>query len=313
MIIILHFDPISQDSFVRYPLLYLPVPLFFVISSYLFFRKDESKRNPVRFVKRNLKLYLVYFCLFLPYYLKEYIGLFDEGLWKGLLGFATKFFLGSTFRNSWFIISLVIGVLVVHYLSKLNNWLPILVGTLTYLLCMFETSFSNISQGTFIQQFLDVYPGHLVYGFPLATTWCALGYYSAVHKEKMTKVGGAVLLILTVLLYVEFFGYKTLGFSEHPVYCIAMIPLCYSIFLLIRDSDIHLSNPQWFRKSSTIIFCTHGVIGSLIAALITKLFGDATLFPLTTLIFLLLILTETLLVFIILKQEKRWKWLHNLY
>ena len=190
MIIILHFDPISQDSFVRYPLLYLPVPLFFVISSYLFFRKDESKRNPVRFVKRNLKLYLVYFCLFLPYYLKEYIGLFDEGLWKGLLGFATKFFWGSTFRNSWFIISLVIGVLVVHYLSKLNNWLPILVGALTYLFCMFETSFSNISQGTFIQQFLDVYPGHLVYGFPLATTWCALGYYSAVHKEKMTKVGG---------------------------------------------------------------------------------------------------------------------------
>ena len=238
MIIILHFDPIDQNGAYRYPILFLPVPIFFIISSFLFFRKDYSSRKPLRFVKRNLILYFVYFFLFLPLYRSVYISMFDEGLLSGLLSFTRNFFFYTTFRNSWFIMSLVIGVLIVHYSSKIHKSFPIVLGAFSYILCVFETTLYNlVVPDSLLSYVYEWYPTYMVYSFPLGVAWCSIGYL-AVH---IRQLGGGTLMMLilillsTMSLAVEYNFYKSLSIVKQPVYCFSMLPLCLFIFLWMKN------------------------------------------------------------------------------
>lgn len=112
---------IHASLFPKYliPYLRLSVPLFFMITSFFFFRKtasmqDSSEKTAYlkKFVIRNLKLYFFYFILLLPVTLMKRQW-FSEGIIKGLLHFFRSLVFGSTFVASWFIMASVIGVAII--------------------------------------------------------------------------------------------------------------------------------------------------------------------------------------------------------
>ena len=113
--------PIFQN-YVILPIENLAVPSFFVISSFLFFRKAryaECQMNLVlHFMKRLCVLYLFWCVVWSPiiYLQKEYFH--PITVWVPLY-IIRDFFFGSMFDASWFLGALLVGVPVVCGLSRL--------------------------------------------------------------------------------------------------------------------------------------------------------------------------------------------------
>ena len=95
-----------------YPLFRIAVPLFFMISSYLFFSNPE-KRGNIGFLKkfciRNLKLYCFWFIVLMPVFL-PLGGYLTGNLLFNVFKLIIKVFFGSTFTASWYISALVINL-----------------------------------------------------------------------------------------------------------------------------------------------------------------------------------------------------------
>ena len=112
------------DKTIISPLLRIAVPSFFLISSYLFFSKvttltDEKERRFAlkRLAKRNIFLYLFWVILQLPLIVfghHYHVDFFTTGIWNTL----KIILLGQGFTGSWYIITLVIGSVIVYFASK---------------------------------------------------------------------------------------------------------------------------------------------------------------------------------------------------
>ena len=112
---VISLPPIFQN-YVIHPIESLPVPTFFVISSFLFFRKaryEECQMNLVlHFMKRLCILYLFWCVIWSPiiYLQKEYFHPFT--IWVSLY-IIRDFFFGNMFDASWFLGALLVGVSMV--------------------------------------------------------------------------------------------------------------------------------------------------------------------------------------------------------
>jgi len=105
-----------------YPWVRTAVPLFFILSSYFFFRsidgKDYSdqKKSLVSFVKRNLRLYMFWFICLFPITLEKR-QYFSDGYITGLKTILKFGLFNSTFVASWFIMALVLATIIIFLLS----------------------------------------------------------------------------------------------------------------------------------------------------------------------------------------------------
>lgn len=99
-----------------YPIIRVAVPVFFIISSYLFFSKinkvgeKEWSQILINFIIRAFKLYIFWFIVLLPvtiverrWYLLDFYGIIEQ-LIVGVL-------FKSTFLASWYISAYVIGII----------------------------------------------------------------------------------------------------------------------------------------------------------------------------------------------------------
>lgn len=115
----------------------LAVPFFFIVSAFLFFRKNPNGNDVLHFLKRLLILYGFWFVFNLPqYYIYS---------WPSSVGeFVHNFFLDSTFGVSWFLMALMEGVLVTWLLSKrLNNALLFAFALIAYIPTLLPTWHSS--------------------------------------------------------------------------------------------------------------------------------------------------------------------------
>lgn len=108
------------------PLPRLAVPLFFMMTSYLFFVKlknisDEvfRKQAIVKYIKRNTYLYLFWCIVFLPCMIVLQYMSWSAGGVLGVIKYNLKaFFISGFFPASWFILATVYAVTIVFFLSK---------------------------------------------------------------------------------------------------------------------------------------------------------------------------------------------------
>lgn len=103
-----------------HPLFLTAVPVFFIVSSYLFFSKVARNGNADgwdvlgHYLKRMGLFYLFWFVVMLPVTIvaKQWYLHFGAGV------FFRSLFLGSTFRGSWFIMALLLGIPIVFMARK---------------------------------------------------------------------------------------------------------------------------------------------------------------------------------------------------
>lgn len=126
-----------RETFIA-PLLAIPVPLFFVFSSFFLFKKLHISARPWQqmgqFLKRIGVLYGFWIVAWSPYLLVKKTHYFQS--LDGLGSFACDFFFGEVFGNSWFFGALIVGMVVVFLLSRCLSdkvWWLLPVGVFVYL------------------------------------------------------------------------------------------------------------------------------------------------------------------------------------
>jgi len=232
----------------------LAVPIFFVISSLLFFQKigysaGGSSKDLWVYEKRLLKLYLLWSVIMIPVTLR-YHNYFDYGF----LGFAfwiKDFFFDFTFLASWFFGALLVGMPIVFCMRN-KPWLLGIVSLGLYICFHFMDAMPKILQDGFA--LYKEYLGVPQRSFLQAVVWLGLG--CLLCRSECIKMGkksnddllkaimGGGCVILSMLFEI----FQLLG-----VVAIVMLFYSNSVFNTSRNPIMW----KLLRQSSTIIYCVH--------------------------------------------------------
>lgn len=317
MVVAIHsglFDPFL------YPWLRLAVPLFFMISSYLFFKKingcEHSKeRNQALkdFVLRNLKLYAFWFVVLFPV-TGMLRGWFDINGEDAVVNIIINFFIGSTFVASWFISALIIGVIVVFLARNTNKTALLVVGIVLYLLVSLRTSymfvFKNWTDMLYAVATFEAYTFSPINSFPAGIPWVIFGklFADGYFSKIKIKTSAITLGVSSVLLFTEWFLIMHFSGKYNKDFYIMLLPCCLAILnILLQLKPINLKYAKEMRKISVFVYASHG---SLVHCLVFA-FNRINL-PLPSFVIYILTLVicvgAALLVFV-LEKYKYLKWL----
>lgn len=255
-----------------YPLFRIAVPLFFMISSYLFFSNPE-KRGNIGFLKkfciRNLKLYCFWFIVLMPVFL-PLGGYLTGNLLFNVFKLIIKVFFGSTFTASWYISALVIGMCFVFACDKFKIDYRIVLGFtfLIYVICCLNSNYRNLmADDSIIVMINRIYPGTIYNGFLAGLFWISLGYVFAckgkICNRKKSKIG---LIVSILLLEGEYFIVTKYHLTVDNDCYFMLVPVCCFIFdnLIKCNWKSKKIKVKLLRKYSTIIYCVHGSVAVLI-------------------------------------------------
>lgn len=294
-----------------------------MISSYLFFSKvsmiksyAEQKKYLFKAIKRNFQLYFSWFIILLPItlYVKDY---FRNGISKGILLLVWNFLLGDTFIASWFIMALIIGLLIIFYLTrKFNNKIVFAFATLVYVLCILTSNYGNLG-------FMSVFHGILTWwhpynSFTAGMVWIIAGklfvdnrniFYFGLIKQCW------MLVIALILLYVEQVGIICLGSSYANDCYFMLIPLCLLIFACILRIHLKGGKAKRLRAFSTITYCLHASFAKIPAFLLLMMGFSKDTFSASVLKWIITILgcICVTLVVVNLERVKFFKWMKYLH
>lgn len=259
------------------PFLRIAVPLFFITSSYYFFRKfnvsNEPKKIILNFLKRNMILYGIWFILLLPVTLPGR-DWFDDGIMLGMIKFLQSFFFNGTFRASWYLMALNIGMCLSLLLAhKLTARLQLLLTLPFYLLCCLFTNYYGMAElsGDLMigyNAYIFVFRS-LVNSFPVSLFWIACGRWFAEKKASSPKYRSILMLFSSFFLIAEHLIVSRLGLQKGNDCYIMLIPICYLVFewlLHIKPLELkshsNLSRTVITRSGniSTLIYVSHASI-----------------------------------------------------
>lgn len=264
------------------PLLRIAVPIFFMISSYLFFKKvnkgNSGQQNNAalkKFVKRNLQFYAFWFVLLLPVTILVR-GYYAQGLFEGVLTFVRDFFLGSTFRASWYLMALMIGVVIVHFvcnrLSIPTVWLFVIAIPL-YVLCCLNSNYLGLArQNETLQRLFALYTkyfGTIYNSFPAGLVWVLLGKWLAEHTPSIKNWAlNSLVLLSFIALYLE--QYLIL----HNHWLVAANDCYFSLLLLAPSSfawllrrNISCRYAPVLRAASSVSYVFHASFITVLGAI----------------------------------------------
>lgn len=267
------------------PWLRIAVPLFFIISSFFFFKKvnvtDESERKEVlkHYLGRVIKLYLFWMVLQFPVNLVlSWNSLVADGIiWMPLYLLRKVIFTGM-FGASWFLVALIYGIPVIYYLSKFlsNKWIILITGVLNAIVIL-QCSYANAFDGAILLREISyVYLGcNLEFSFIVALFWIGIGKLLAEHLSeiKVTNLWLCIMAVASmVLLFLEnkFIDDNKFAF-RHDTYFMLMA-LCPLIFILCSRIKINLKCSYQLRKLSTILYCMHFTLKECIDLSLLKMF-----------------------------------------
>lgn len=258
----IHTEPLPE---VLWPLQSVAVPLFFIISSFFFWRKtkrpEQISKNLSRFCKRNLVLYMFWFiALLIP---TEFIArYYISGIpfWRQTLLFLRDLLFRSTFLRSWFIMANVIGMSIICMVIRrwnINNTLLILLSSIIWIICWLSDYKTDCdAMAFFILPLKKVIP-YPPFSFLGSFLWISIG---KIFADKSSNVypplyirNGIIILVLSIFVCLE-------GAYSPSKYYITTIPLSIFLFKFILSLPDTTRDFKWCRKSSIIIYCTHCTI-----------------------------------------------------
>ncbi len=253
------------------PLYRIAVPMFYMISSFLFFTRvkmmshRKQRQYIIKYIKRSLILYLFYFILLFPTsYVFFYRSWWNLGFPSNILRFIEQFFFSYTFViPSWYIVSSILGIIIIYYATrcKMKYILPI-VAVVLYLFCCLTSNYKSLLPPDFE---LDYFAGGGIFkpqnSFVVSLIWIYFGYILTVKNYTFSK---SMVFILLAALFIEYgLIIHALGVPESQDCYILLPPLCFILFTFVLRLKITSKNGLMMRKMSTIIFCVHHPIATI--------------------------------------------------
>ena len=253
---------------VLYPWLRIAVPIYFIISSFLFFSKVSQENTDGKkllgvYVVRNFKLYAFWFVVLLPITIYNRQSWFSGEFWEGIGKALSSLLFSSTFSASWFIVASVEAVVLVYFASRgLSNKTMLCVSIAVYAVCFARSSlWFLLRENSVVAGFCEVYEQFLtspVCSFPAALVWIVIGKMYAEGDFRWSTARHAVTaLSSSAALYVEWWLIRQASGSMTNDCYMFLIPLCLSLFGLILKADITLKHARTIRKISTVMYASH--------------------------------------------------------
>lgn len=301
------------------PISRLAVPLFFIMTSYFFHLRligvvDKNERMEVllKYVKRNIQLYLFWSIVLLPSVVFFHLSWFKFGFVYAVVNILKKFLITGFFPASWFILASVYAVLIVFVLSKWmkNKWI-FFIALALYSFALLDSNYGGLlSQSA--RNSLNIFHIRLSLNLPAALIWVIIGKILAETPIKIPQsITWLLLLVVSVAYYGEFFMVEHFDWSIHTDCFVTSIPLCTLIFIAIGQSvDIKCKHALSLRKSSIIIYCLHKTI-----ILVLEIVSSHSFEMTKLVIFVITLIFSACLAFLILylREQKDIKWLKYSY
>ena len=230
------------------------IPVYFMISAFLFFSKydrlPEDKRNPYLW----LTLYLFWFIVFLPFTI-----VYRDYHHKGIVFFLGTILLGSSFPASWYLMALVIGIIFVAKLDRGvgKNIVPV-IAFLFFFLCLGQHTWRVLADKTsFLPKIYNATEISYTASFFIAIIWVWIGRLFVKFRKRVIAVNkktvaAAFVCSLILLFFDDKWLYdRGLFTMKNDVYffCLLAGPL---FFWLIWKMDIHLPHAKTMRCMSTL-------------------------------------------------------------
>ena len=247
------------------PFLRVAVPVFFILSSYLFFSRLPEDDGMVRealmkFLKRASMLYLFWFVVLLPttFIIRDWYQLgVGEIIEKIILGVLIR----STFPASWYISAYIIGIVIACMLRKHDRVL-LTIGVITFVICCLTSNYyyllAYVPYGDVLQKWTDNY--EMYNSFPMGLLYIYMGMKL---KGWLDSGLGTIIFMLVagiVLLYMEngliqYFGF---GRADDAYFSLSVLaPAMVMMALKLPSIDIREEFAVNLRKMSTIYYCSH--------------------------------------------------------
>lgn len=260
-----HFMPVIDGFFDKFQSAF--VAIFFLVSSSLFWQKirwnNEDFGALWHFVSRLLILVVLWGIILLPHWLPKFIR-HNPDDWMLLL--LPKMLIQGFAQGSWFILSLIYGILLCYLLNRyLNRHLVFAIGLCTWL-------YFSLVHYEGMSDFLHIYweeGGDDGFHFESycsvvrAFVWIEFGFYLVPKLLKM--MSGRSLLSVVMLSMVA------LAFVDSGYFLLmTILPICAAAFSMSVTSlkpDERLMN---LRKMSVIIYFAHFPIATTFHVLYTK-------------------------------------------
>lgn len=267
-------------NYFTYGLLHMPqrlsVPLFFLMSSYFFFydilkepvekRKDKFKKRILRWIKLYLIWSIIHFVVSSYDWFQK-----DTFDYESMIWYIKRYIILAKSGILWFLYSMIIGIIVTYFIGKIlsKRMLFSVAALIIIFICVGDIYYGFMGDNSLLKIFYDQYysvfitmRGGLTYGLAFGI----LGYLLA--ENQLLKNGDFVCTnkekicgIICFLLYtIEGFLTFRLGTpKEYGLYLFA-VPTIYFIFKWVSSIKINLSNPIYFRKTSSLIYFSHILI-----------------------------------------------------
>lgn len=283
------------------PLVRLAVPVFFVLSGYFFFSRvnaldsDEDKRKYLlKSVKHNLQLYGFWFVVLSPitFYIRDY---FSSGALQGIISLLHNFLLGSTFQASWYITALIIGFVILFFLSKkCSNTVLLALGIIFYFPALLSSNYLFIPMLTdSTKELYDNVTAVLLLpcrNFSAGLIFLVLGKLIAEKEDSQADKSCCLKAVVCFMLLVA----ETLAlcYGKVPIKdtdCFIMLPfVAYYLCRWVLSLKARISCGGVLRKISTLSYCSHMAVfmiaGKLLSVLDIPDFGNIIVFALTLIV-----------------------------
>lgn len=305
-VVAIHTRPLSEYTVFLRPILRTAVPMFFLISSYFFFKQHKALSNTEdrfahleKYISRNMHLYFFWMLIFLAPSI-SYRQWFSNGLLNGLVLWMQSFLTGSTFIASWFIMAAVIATASISLLSRyLSNGQLLCLSLIPFTVCCLMSNYGN---APFVLAHMNALT--LAFGISFNSFWVALFWVvtgkiiaESSFNDRLDKkilplaVFGAVILYCEQAIVVNF----NLAIADD---CFFSLPLlCIPVFFLLLNCNIHLRHARFFRCASTITFCLHANLQYILRSYCGLEISQNAMF-------LIALATSWMLTILILKFEK---------
>lgn len=233
-----------------HPILRLAVPTFFIISSFLLFKKiKEDEVNKWLYIRkfciRTMLLYLFWYIAGIVPTILDIKGFVDTSNWYELTRYIILSFTKGGRRGFWYLIALMLGVVLTALIKGKKSFITMFVISIIF---FSVSAFSSTYLGVFklsndpISSFFLWFSSYMELHLSLLTSliYCVIGKYLS-YKEEFKIKGHIPLLIGMFFLMVgEVFMTLQLGIFVYPDVFFTMPIFAYllvTFFLSLESSN----------------------------------------------------------------------------
>ena len=326
LVVTMHLYPFTSinntlSMFVNNCFCRIAVPFFFLASGFFISNKITDKNNALAYLKRLIKLYLIYTIIYIPQKLitLHYSG---EPFWPSVLLFVRKFFFYGSYVQLWYIAALIVSAALIYlFLNKLRlkpKTVLIITAVLHIVGILISTYREIFNSIPFIKTVIDLYYKiffNIENGIFFGLFYTFAGVYIGMNKNSIKKrkyylyalIGLAVMPVETYLTYTYLDNASMRVFFSTAVTSVL-------IFLAVAFTNIpkrYAHSGVYFRRLSALIYFWHMFI-SYYLNVVFEYFSIQFNSLITTIIVTLLTAAFSAVI-ISLSKHKKFAWLHNLY